>query len=107
YDAITSSLVVTPLSAIRQEIVDRWKESQRDLTVRDLASRIAEAWTEGRRDRSLESRVEIREPGAMTYGASLGTDPAAAAVTDTLRRREYDRHVETVPYPNGCAVVDA
>src|SRR5207247_9786661 len=60
YDAITSSLVVTPLSAIRQEIVDRWKESQRDLTVRDLASRIAEAWTEGRRDRSLESRVEIR-----------------------------------------------
>jgi hypothetical protein len=66
-----------------------------------------DAWTAGRRDKTLESRTRLYEPGAVSFGAELDFGAAGHAVSDTLRHRLYDLSLEVVPYAGGYAVVQA
>ncbi len=107
FDPATQSLVTRSLAEVRSELIQRWKTSRRDLFAHDLANRIGDAWTQGRRDRGLEEQAKLYEPGAVPYGAPLDAGAAGSVVSDTLRRRAYDRLLEVVPFNDGYAVVHA
>jgi parvulin-like peptidyl-prolyl isomerase len=107
FDPVSQSLVVTPFEQVRGQLVDRWKASRRDLMARDLANRIEESWSRGRRDRAVESQAKLYELGAVPYGGQLDVGPAGNAVSDSMRNRVYDRMVQIVPIPGGYAVVHA
>lgn len=107
YDAASGALVSTPLAAIRDTLVRRYKESRRDLVVHDAANRLVDAWTRGTRDRATEATATVRDLGTVPYGSRVDVGAASDAVTDTLKRRIYDRRIEIVPYDGGYAVADA
>lgn len=107
FDPIAQSLTARPFAEVRGELLNRWRSSRRDLFARDLANRIEDAWSQGRRDRALESQATLYEPGAVPYGGALDLGGASKVVSDTLSNRIYGRTLEVVPYAAGYAVVHA
>lgn len=107
FDPIAQSLTAKPFAEVRGELNTRWKSSRRDLFARDLANRIEDAWSQGRRDRALEAQTTLYEPGAVPYGGALDLGGASKVVSDTLNNRIYGRTLEVVPFAAGYAVVHA
>jgi hypothetical protein len=105
YDAATHGLIATPLVQVRDEIAEKWARDQHEVLARELANKLQIAWSQGRQDRALEAKTVVKDLGAVPFGSSLGSDRVASALADTLRRRVYDKRIETIAYPGGFAVV--
>lgn len=107
FDPVSQSLTARPFAEVRGELNDRWRSSRRDLFARDLANRIEDAWSQDRRDRTLEAQATLYELGAVPYGGTLDLGGASKVVSDTLNNRIYGRTLEVVPFAAGYAVVHA
>ncbi len=107
YDAASGGLQSTPLAQVHDDLVKRFGESRRDLVARDLANRISDAWNRGQQDAGAEHQAVVKDLGVVPYGSRYDVGPASAAVSDSLRRRLYDKRIEIVPFEGGYAVAQA
>ena len=89
YDAAAASIRTRPIDEVRDEVRAHWKAERRGQLARLDASRLEQAWRQGRRDRKLEARVgTVHDAGPVPLGAAVDTGLVAGIVTDSLRARD-------------------
>ena len=104
FDTKVGGIVSRPFADVKDEIHARWLHDQRVLLARVEAEQLLRAWSGGKRDPALESRLEVREPAAAPIGADLDTGLVARALSDTIWSKGAPSGSGMIPYSRGWIV---
>src|SRR5439155_16926110 len=101
FDPARGTITAQPFAEVKDEIRRRWLHERRVEWVRDVAEKIHDAWSHGRRDAAAErAATRVREVGPVPAGAPADTGGAGRALTDSLATRP-ELGVALGSYPGG------
>jgi parvulin-like peptidyl-prolyl isomerase len=106
YDRRSGEIVETPFTEAREDVRRRWMRDRRRDMAKASADKLAEAWTRGRRDASLErAMTRVRDLGVVPAVGDPDTGRAGTSLATALTARGGQPGVWTVQAEGAYLVV--